>query len=106
MEDQHTTVVIVSGSNAIDIALTGLTAGSSTYRFSPSILVAANTAITVGFYCRLNCCPSISEADFYISDIIVEAPALLPLLGTGAAFAWARRLRRRIKSTPSPISKG
>ena len=89
----------VAGSTPIDIALTTLTAGN-TYSFSPSILVAANTAIKVGLYCDGVGCPSRTGSAFFISDVIVEAPAPLPLIGTGAAFAWTRRLRRRIKTTP------
>jgi len=89
----------VAGSTPIDIALTTLTAGN-TYSFSPSILVAANTAIKVGLYCDGAGCPNRAGSAFFISDVIVEAPAPLPLIGTGAAFAWTRRLRRRIKTTP------
>ena len=96
----------VAGSTPIDIALDTLTNTSTTYPFSPSILVAANTAIKVGLYCDGAGCPNRTGAYFFISDVIVEAPAPLPLIGTGAAFAWTRQLRRRIKGTPSPISKG
>jgi hypothetical protein len=81
-----------------------LTTGSN-FNFGSKVLVAANTAITVGLICSTSSC-TLDAQDFYISDVIVEAPAPLPLIGTGAAFAWTRRLRRRIKGTPSPISKG
>jgi len=91
----------VPGSGPIDRALTGLTASTTNiYSFTPSILVAADTAITVGLYCDGTGCPDLAGSDFYISDVIVEAPAPLPLIGTGAAFAWTRRLRRRIKTSP------
>jgi hypothetical protein len=91
----------VAGSAPIDLPLSGLTAGTSVYSFTPSILVAGETSIKVGLYCDGSACPTaLTGSNFYISDVIVEAPAPLPLIGTGAAFAWTRRLRRRIKTTP------
>ena len=36
--------------------------------------------------------------DYWLKDITVEVPARLPLFGAGAAFAWSRKLRNRIKS--------
>ena len=76
------------------------------FRFDTTVLAAANTAITVGLICSGDACStSLTDQQFYISDVIVEAPAPLPVIGTGAAFAWTRRLRRRIKGTPSQISK-
>jgi hypothetical protein len=88
------------------IPLANLTAGNTIYTFTPSILVAANTAITVGFQCTGTCAGISGSGQFWISDVIVEVPAPLPLIGTGAAFAWTRRLRRRIKATPRPIING
>ena len=88
------------------ISLDTLTTTGSTFRFNTSVLAAANSAITVGLVCTGADCGSLyTTQQFYISDVIVEAPAPLPLIGTGAAFAWTRRLRRRIKATPSPTSK-
>ncbi len=72
---------------------------NSTFKFSSNLLVAANNAIAVGLICDGDC-SGYSSKEFFISDVIVEAPAPLPLIGTGAAFAWTRRLRRRIKTTP------
>jgi hypothetical protein len=89
---------LTDGASSTQIALSGLVAGT-TYSFPQSILVAAGNSITVGFACTSNC-PSLGSEEFYISDVIVEAPAPLPLIGTGAAFAWTRRLRRRIKTSP------
>ena len=89
------------------IPLASLTAGNTIYSFTPSILFAANTAINVGFSCvGTGCGSGAGDGQFYISDVIVEAPAPLPLIGTSAAFAWTRRLRRRIKATPRPIMNG
>jgi hypothetical protein len=82
-----------------------LIAGTS-FRFDSKVLVAANTAITVGLFCSGASCSYSDSNQFYISDVIVEVPAPLPLIGTGAAFAWTRRLRRRIKATPRPIMNG
>jgi hypothetical protein len=79
--------------------------GGSSFKFESKVLVAANTAITVGLVCSGSNCNITGDEQFFISDVIVEAPAPLPLIGTGAAFAWTRRLRRRIKATPSPIGK-
>jgi len=84
------------------IGLSGLT---GSFKFSQPLLVAANNSIAVGLICA-GACSQYDSNEFFISDVIVEAPAPLPLIGTGAAFAWTRRLRRRIKATPSPISKG
>ncbi len=89
----------VAGSSPIDLALSGLFSDGTVYSFTPSILVAAGTAIKVGLYCDGTGCPDLAGSNFFISDVIVEAPAPLPLIGTGAAFAWTRRLRRRIKTT-------
>jgi hypothetical protein len=92
--------------NSVDVAsipLVDLPAGNTIYSFTPSILVAANTAISVGFSCVPEETCTNGGGQFWISDVIVEVPAPLPLIGTGAAFAWTRRLRRRIKATPSPI---
>jgi len=89
---------LTDGASSTQIALSGLVEGT-TYSFPQSILVAAGNSITVGFACTSNC-PSLGSEEFYISDVIVEAPAPLPLIGTGAAFAWTRRLRRRIKTSP------
>ena len=88
------------------ISLSNL-ADNSSFNFGSNVLVAANTAITVGVVCSgVDCAFPVSEsARFYISDVIVEVPAPLPLIGAGAAFAWTRRLRRRIKATPRPIGK-
>jgi hypothetical protein len=86
------------GTSSTEIALSTLTA-DRTFSFPQNILIAAGTSITVGFACTSNC-TSLGDEQFYISDVIVEAPAPLPLIGTGAAFAWTRRLRRRIKTTP------
>jgi hypothetical protein len=95
------------GSTSTEIALGGTSPllADHTYSFPQSILVAAGDAITVGFFCT-GSCPATNNGNgsFFISDVIVEAPAPLPLIGTGAAFAWTRRLRRRIKATPSPTS--
>jgi len=90
------------GTSVTEISLAGL---AGTQSFPQSFLVAAGNSITVGFACSGDC-PTLGNEQFFISDVIVEAPAPLPLIGTGAAFAWTRRLRRRIKATPSPISKG
>ena len=76
------------------------------FKFDSKVLVAANTAITVGLVCSGSCPNITSFRDFFISDVIVEVPAPLPLIGTGAAFAWTRRLRRRIKASPRPIMNG
>jgi hypothetical protein len=84
-------------------------ATNSSFKFDSKVLVAANTAITVGLVCSGADCDASPIAvlnNFYISDVIVEVPAPLPLIGTGAAFAWTRRLRRRIKATPRPIMNG
>lgn len=84
-----------------NIALSTLSNGD-TFNFfnSSSLLLAANNAITVGLACTGTTCSDLTGTEqFYISDVIVEAPAPLPLIGTGAAFAWTRRLRRRIKTT-------
>jgi len=84
-----------------NIALSTLSNGDSFNFFnSSSLLLAANNAITVGLACTGTCSGLTGAEQFYISDVIVEAPAPLPLIGTGAAFAWTRRLRRRIKTTP------
>lgn len=90
-----------------NIALSSLAQGN-TFNFfsSSSLLLAANNAITVGLACTGTSCSAITPSEqFYISDVIVEAPAPLPLIGTGAAFAWTRRLRRRIKATPGTSSQ-
>jgi hypothetical protein len=81
-------------------------AGGSSFKFDSKVLVAANTAITVGLVCSGENCSIEGDEIFHISDVIVEVPAPLPLIGTGAAFAWTRRLRRRIKATPRPIMNG
>ena len=85
----------------------GALAANTNFKFDSSLLVAANTAISVGLVCSgANCATRFGNQVFYISDVMVEVPAPLPLIGTSAAFAWTRRLRRRIKATPSPIMNG
>jgi len=83
-----------------NISLTDVTDSFNFFSPTTSLLLAANNAITVGLACTGTCAALTENEQFYISDVIVEAPAPLPLIGTGAAFAWTRRLRRRIKTSP------
>jgi hypothetical protein len=41
-----------------------------------------------------------------ISTVVDPVPGPLPILGVGASFAFARRLRRRIRLGPSPRVRG
>jgi hypothetical protein len=73
-----------------------LPAGGTLYRFPGAVWYTPGDVISiVNTGTSLN--PFQATRNFYVNELEVEVtPAPLPVLASGAAFAWSRRLRRRL----------